>query len=191
MSPSLQIESPNSGAARVMTLAAVAIALGLGCSSSDSAPPGSVTSDVVISPGTGIGQAQLGMRYADLVKIYGELKDPTVNARLVIGSYSDRGLDVILSSSEDLTISPDAVLLAVGAKGDGFGGDVRPGTSRAAIEGVYGVAPVKVDTIEYYPQGISVKYQGDTAAAVGVFPSYLHAPIPPEMEPAQSSQGGS
>jgi hypothetical protein len=173
-----------------MTLAAMAVALGAGCSSNDSAPPAAATADVVIAPGTGIGSAQLGMRYADLVKIYGELKDPMVNARIVMGSYKEQGLDVILTSSDELTVSTDAVLVAVGASGSGFGGAVRPGSSRAVVESLYGVAPVKVDTIEYYPDGISVKYQGDTATSVGVYASYTHAPEPPEMQEAQSAGGG-
>lgn len=180
--------------ARIMVLAAVAFSLGLGgCSSKDSdvtGAAGASSTQNAITPGAGIGDVQLGMRYADLVKVCGELKDPTVSARFVIGSYKDRGLDVILTSSEEFVVSSDAILIAVGATGQGFSGAIRPGMSRSDIEARLGKAPMKVEAIEYYPDGISVKYESDLAASVGVYPSYKHAPTPPEMQAAQTSQGG-
>jgi hypothetical protein len=155
------------------------------CGTDDAAP--------AITPGTSIGRLTIGMRYQEVSALYGEMANAIVDARIAIGGYPEQGLDMILISPEDATLSPDAVVIAVGAKTEAFAGFPKPGLSRAEIESALGKAPIKAGTIDYYLSGVSVKYGtgsgGDVAKAVGVFAPFTHVPSPPEMQPAKSEGG--
>ena len=148
----------------------------------------------VITPGAGIGPVSIGMRYEELSALYGEMTDAIVDGRIAVGGYPDRGLDIILTSPEDFALTPDAVVVAVGAKTAAFAGFPRPGLTRAEIDAVLGQAPVTAGGIDYYLSGVSIKYgtgaDSDVAKAVGVFPPFTHAPTPPEMQPASTGGGG-
>lgn len=151
-------------------------------------------SDPVITPGAGIGQVTLGMSYQEVSALYGEMTNAIVDGRIAIGGYPDEGLDLILTSPEDFSLAPDAVVIAVGAKTEAFAGCPSPGMSRTEIESTLGRAPLEAGPIEYYLEGVSVKYgtgdDADTARAVGVFEPFTREPSPPPMQPA-GSEGGS
>jgi hypothetical protein len=154
---------------------------------------GESESDPVISPGTGIGQVTLGMSYQEVSDRYGEMDNAIVDGRIAIGGYPDQGLDLIMTSPQDFALAPEAVVIAVGAKTEAFGGCPRPGMAREEIEAALGEAALKAGPIEYYPEGVSVKYgtggDANTARAVGVFEPFERNPSPPEMQPA-GSEGG-
>jgi len=155
---------------------------------------GSSGSDPVITPGAGIGEVTLGMSYQEVSALYGEMTNAIVDGRIAIGGYPDEGLDLILTSPEDFSLAPDAVVIAVGAKTVAFAGCPRPGMRREEIEATLGEAPLKAGPIAYYLEGVSVKYgtgdDADTARAVGVFEPFTREPSPPPMQPA-GSEGGS
>jgi hypothetical protein len=147
----------------------------------------------LITPGAGIGPVTIGMRYQEVSALYGQMTNAIVDGRIAVGGYPDQGLDLILTSPEDFSLTADAVVIAVGAKTAAFGGFPRPGLTRAEIEAALGTAPLKAGPIDYYPAGVSVKYGteggADVAKAVGVFPPFTRAPSPPEMRPAKSGGG--
>lgn len=145
-------------------------------------------STLEILPGNGIGAVRLGMTYGELSEAYGEMPAPIVDDRVAIGGYPERGLDIILTSPQNTELTPDAIVIAVGATAEGFVGFPRPGLTREEVESSMGKAPIVVDTIEFYEAGVSVKYrtstEGDVVKAVGVYPAFTHIPTPPEMQAA-------
>lgn len=152
-------------------------------------------SGLAIAPGSSIGAIRIGMRFADVAKVYGPMPDAVVNNRFVIGGYAERGLDVIMTSPEDAALTDDSKVIAVGAragaKGAKWSGTPRPGQSRAEIEAALGAAPDRVNDMEYWPDGVSVQFAADgTARAVGVFDAYSHRPEPPEMAGPSTTRGG-
>jgi hypothetical protein len=165
----------------VSSVSLLALAL-VSCETDEHAP--------VITPGAGIGQVSLGMRYQEVSALFGEMTNAIVDARIAIGGYPDRGLDLILTSPEDSALVPDAIVIAVGAKTDAVAGFPKPGLTRSEIESTLGKASIKAGPIDYYTSGVSVKYGGDDVAkAVGVFAPFTRAPSPPKMQPAMT-QGG-
>jgi hypothetical protein len=156
---------------------------------------GSADGGLAIKPGLSVGAVTIGMRFAELSSLYGPMPDAVVNNRFVIGGYPERGLDMILTSPEDAALTPEAKVIAVGAragaKGATWSGTPRPGQTRAEIEAALGPAPDRVNAFEYWPEGVSVSFAPDgRALAVGVFAPYTRAPEPPEMTGPPTAGGG-
>lgn len=137
-----------------------------------------------VQPGIGIGEVTVGATYAELRARLGELEELSPFNRIILGAYPALGLELMLASGAQTTLSEDAVLISVALRGpspvptDG----AQPGWTRAQIEAVLGVAPESLGEYAYYPDGISVAYgDGDRADAVAVFAPYTLAPVPPPM----------
>jgi len=139
---------------------------------------------VDVRPGVGIGPIDLGATYAELEASVGELEQLAPFNRIVLGRYPALGIDVLLASAEQTSLSPDAIVLAVGlraADGVTVTGALVPGATRDAIEAELGAAPEEIEDIAYYPAGTSIEFDGDVVEKIGVFASYELAPIPPPM----------
>lgn len=140
-----------------------------------------------VRPGAAIGDVAVGARYDEVRARFGELEDLQPFNRIVLGSYPALGLELMLASAEQTTVSDDAVVISVALRGlspvptEG----VQPGMTRAEIEAVLGEAPEALGEVDYYPAGISVEYGDDgRATGVGVFAAYTLAPVPPPMTQA-------
>ncbi len=137
-----------------------------------------------IAPGTGIGPVRVGMTYAELQALVPQPTSQMGFNRMVIGSWTDLGLDVVFASSEETQISDDAVVVAAGAKAPGsFKGAVLPGMSRSDVVAALGESEEAVEEYVYYEVGLSVQYAADeqTVEAVGIFSPYELEPNPPKM----------
>jgi predicted TIM-barrel fold metal-dependent hydrolase len=148
----------------------------------DAAPAGRA-----IVAGEGVGGLRLGMRWAEARALLGEPSiAPVVLVRLAHVRWPEAGVEALLTSPDDTTLTDDALVIGVAATAPAdFTGEVRPGASRAAIEAALGVAPEELAGRAYYPAGLSVAYTDDVASLVAVVPSYVLAPEPPPMAPAQ------
>lgn len=138
-----------------------------------------------VRPGDGIGPVRVGTRYSEVREALGPLEGAFASNRLAFGRYNALGLEVVLVSAEDGSVSDDAIVIGVGAlAAEGFHGPVVPGMSRAALETDYGPPDDEASDTDFYREGFSVEYDGDTVLKVGVFRAYEHAPEPPPMRPA-------
>ncbi len=139
--------------------------------------------DHEIAPGIGIGPAAIGAQYSDFVDVHGEPDALISYRRVFFATWAAHGLELVLTSSDDLAPSPDAEVIAVGTKAfDGFSGAVLPGMTRAEVETTIGISPDPVDLVHFYPLGLSVVYAGDdTVMQVTVFPAYTIRAEPPDM----------
>lgn len=154
----------------------LAITLVVGCGSEPSSPTGAL-----VEPGVGIGEVRLGMTYAALREAIGEADGALVNNRIGFARYPELGLEIVVTSPDD-TLNDEAIVIGVGAsEGAGVHGPATPGALRADVEAVLGPAPDVVEDIAYYPEGISVEYDGDRVLRVGVIGPYERRPEVPEM----------
>jgi hypothetical protein len=140
-----------------------------------------------IRPGSGIGPVTVGMRYSEVVAELGPMEGAFVNNRLGFGRYRELGLELVLVSADDGAVSDDAIVIGVGAlESTGFRGPIVPGMSREALVAALGEPDDEAGESDYYLEGLSVEYDGDTVLKVGVFRPYTHASTPPEMVPAST-----
>ncbi|UJR81953.1 hypothetical protein [Sandaracinus amylolyticus] len=144
-----------------------------------------------VRPGEGIGPVRIGMRYADVREALGPLEGAFTSDRLAFGRYASLGLEVVLVSSEDASVSDDAIVIGVGAlRSDGFVGPVVPGMTRDALEDAFGEPDDEAGDTAFYVEGFSVERDGDAVLEVGVFRPYAHEPTPPPMRAAATRREG-
>lgn len=162
-----------------LMLAIVACMLGA-CSSE---PPVDETA-LVIEPGVGMGPVRLGMRYDEAASVLGQAEGAFVVSRIAFARYPDRELELVLTSPEETALTPDSIVVGIGvAEGASVRGPVVPGATRADVERALGEADV-VESLAFYPSGLSVEYDGDRAIRVGVIAPYERRPDAPEMTEA-------
>ncbi|MBX3272326.1 MAG: hypothetical protein KF729_18855 [Sandaracinaceae bacterium] len=134
-----------------------------------------------IAPGEGIGEVQLGMTLAAVRAQLGEPSGVLVNDRIGFARF-EGSLEVVLTSPEATLLTDDALVVGIGAsEGAEVEGPAFPGASRAVVEAGLGAAPDVVESLEYYPIGLSVEYDGDVVARVGVIPPYERRQAVPPM----------
>lgn len=153
----------------------------------DAAPPLDAGGHAIVA-GERVGPIALGMRWADVVAAIGPPPaEPVVLVRLGHAAWPALGLEALLTSPSETTLTDDAVVIGAGATaGLDTAGPVRPGAERAAIEAALGVAAESYGGRDFYPTGLAVEYgTGTTALRVGVVAAYTLAPVPPPMGPAQ------
>lgn len=149
----------------------------------DTGPP----SGLEVRPGDGIGPVRVGMRYAEVRDALGPLEGAFASNRLAFGRYPSLGLEVVLVSGDDDSVSDDAIVIGVGALvAEGFHGPVVPGMSRAALVAAYGEPDDQAAESQFYVEGFSVEYDGESVLKVGVFRPYTQDPLPPAMMPAST-----
>lgn len=136
------------------SLALAALAALLPACSHD-APP------VDVVAGERIGRVSIGMTWSDVRSVLGApTAEPAVLVRLGIASWPS-GIDVLLTSPDDSSISDDARVIGVSLKLE---------ATRAALEGVHGAATEAYDGFAYYASGLAVDYgDDDTAERIAVF----------------------
>ena len=179
------MRNASSASALVLLLAAA------GCDPSPVSPgdDAATPEGLEIRPGEGIGPVRVGARYAEVRDALGPLEGTFASNRLAFGRYNALGLEVVLVSADDSTVSDDAIVVGVGAlSAEGFRGSVVPGMSRAALEEAYGPPDDEASETDFYRDGFSVEYDGDTVLKVGVFGPYEHDPVPPPMRPASTTR---
>jgi len=162
-----------------MTRTICALILVVGCAS----PTPPEVGDAVV-PGEGIGAARLEMRYAEVREALGEPQGEFINQRLGFARFAD-GIELVLASPEAGSIVDEAIVVGVGAsEATRLAGTVVPGASRASVEAELGPAPDVTESLEFYPQGLSLEYDGDVVLRVGVVPPYERHPDVPPMRSA-------
>ncbi len=141
------------------------------------------TQGLVIEPGLGIGPAAIGDGYWEFVGEYGEPDSLIAYRRTFFATWTDLGVELVVTSSDDLTPSADAEVIALGTKAfDGFSGPVLPGMTMQEVETAIGVSPDPVDLTHFYPSGIGVVYAGnETVMQITIFPAFTIRTEPPEM----------
>ncbi len=93
-------------------------------------------------PGLGIGPVALGARFADVRAALGEpVGTPAVLSWLGLARYPGLELELLVSSSLEDAVSPDALVIGVATTGSRYGGALRPGRTRAALEAALGRPP--------------------------------------------------
>lgn len=163
------------------SLATIALTLLAGCASDPPPPEGDA-----VEPGVGIGEARLGMRYAELTAALGPPEGAFVNQRVGFARYPALGLEVVLTSPDADAVVDDALVVGVGvSEGADVHGPVLPGDARAEVEAALGPAPATAESLAYYPEGLSVEYDGDRVLRVGVVPPWESRPDVPEMREAR------
>ena len=139
-----------------------------------------------IMPGESIGAIRVGMTYAEMRAAFGEIPQAFGFRRLYIVPYPEFGVDVVYASALEDGLSDDAWVMAIGTQAlEGFAGAIVPGMSRADVEATYGVAPEEARGHAFYESGISIKYEEDVVARVGVFKPYSIRLTPPPMAHAE------
>lgn len=143
---------------------------------------------ISIRPGDSIGNIRLGMTYAEMREEFGEIPQAFGYRRLYIVPYPEFGVDVVYASALENGLSDDAWVMAVGTQAlEGFAGAIVPGMTRDAVESSYGVAPEEARGHAFYESGISIKYEEDLVARVGIFKPYTIRLTPPPMVHADAS----
>lgn len=144
------------------------------------------STDLEILPGQSIGAIRLGMTYAEMREAFGEIPQAFGFRRLYIVPYPEFGVDVVYASAREDGLSDDAWVMAVGTQAlEGFAGAVLPGMTRAEVEADYGVAPEEARGHAFYESGVSIKYEDDVVARVGIFKPYTIRLTPPPMAHAE------
>lgn len=156
----------------VATLIALAA---LGCAGPDAADGPRVV------PGERLGDVTLDMTYAQVVDVLGEPTGALVNSRIGFARF-DGEVEVVFTSPEADALTDDSRIVGIGlgAAGD-YTGPALPGATRAEVESALGPAPDSIESIDYYPEGLSVEYDGDTVFRVAVIPPYERRPDVPAM----------
>ena len=158
-------------------------------------PPSPVEERLEIRAGECIGTVCLGMTYAELLAEVGELEEARGYRRIILGRYSDLGIEVSLASPDEFVATPDALVVAVGTlEGTSFDGVILPGMSAAEL--VAGIGDTPADVAGKYlflPTGMSVLTGDDgSVERVGIFASYTIRREPPAMIHASTTmpEGG-
>ena len=137
-----------------------------------------------IDLGVGIADIKIGMTYAEIKEIYGDIGNISVWNRMGSGQYSDIGVEVVFASSDDANLQDDAVVLGVAAllTGD-FTGELTPLMYQEDIEAIYGPPEITVENRIYYAQGFAAELAPDgKILKLAILPAYETLPEPPEME---------
>jgi hypothetical protein len=134
-----------------------------------------------------VGPVQLGMQYDEVVAILGEPEQITVNSYVGLAVYGAKGLEVVVSSPEAMSVGSGAVVIAVGVtKSEGFAGSPRPGQPKDEVEMQLGAPSDAIDPFAYFEPGASARYDANgSVQASAVFVPYDNAPNPPPMAPAK------
>ena len=128
--------------------------------------------------------------WADVLRAVGAPPtEPVVLVRIGHATWPALGLEALLTSSAEATLTPDAVVIGAGATaGVDLAGPVLPGDVRAAVVLALGPAPEAYGGRSYYPSGLAIEWdEADRARRVGVVAAYQLAPDPPPMQPAQEA----
>jgi hypothetical protein len=143
-----------------------------------------------ITPGVGIGDFVVGKPYAQIRATFGgKASDALTFNRMSSLKFAKQQVDALFLSSENSTLSDDAILIAVGAsQGGAFTGTVTPGMTKAAIDAADTDAKETGAKYTFYPKGYSVQYENDIAILIGVFAPYALAYEPPAMQPAKTTR---
>jgi len=152
------------------------VALGaLGCASPE-APAGPQ-----LVPGERLGDVTLDMTYVQVVEVLGEPTGALVDSRIGFARF-EGDVEVVFTSPEADALTDDSRIIGIGlgTAGD-YAGPALPGATRAEVEAALGPAPDSIESIDYYPHGISVEYDGDTVFRVAVLPPYERRPDVPPM----------
>lgn len=137
--------------------------------------------------GERVGPIALGMRWGDVVAAIGAPpSEPIVLVRLGHARWPALGLEALVTSPDETTLTDDALVIGAGAfAGADLDGPVLPGDPRAGIETTLGAPPEQYGGRAYYPIGLAIEYDdGGRARRVGVMAPYTLAPEPPPMRPA-------
>ncbi len=137
--------------------------------------------------GERVGPIALGMRWGDVVAAIGAPpSEPIVLVRLGHASWPALGLEALVTSPDEISLTDDALVIGAGAfAGADLDGPVLPGDPRAGIETTLGAPPEQYGGRAYYPIGLAIEYDdGGRARRVGVMAPYTLAPEPPPMRPA-------
>ncbi len=138
-------------------------------------------------PGERVGPIKLGARWADVVAALGAPPaEPVVLVRIGHVTWPAAGLEALLTSPAETTLTDDAIVIGAGATaGAALLGPALPGDTRQTIESVLGAAPEVYGGRAYYPIGLAVEYDdAQRARRVGVVAPYTLNPAPPPMLPS-------
>lgn len=136
-----------------------------------------------VQPGVGVGPIRLGMTWLQLRTALGDPPaEPVVLVRVGYASWPALGLEALLTSSDEATLSDDAVVIGAATAAEA--------RTRTAIESSLGVPPESYDGRDYFPAGLTVEYgDDDIADRIAVVAPYALAPVPPPMTPASTTRG--
>ncbi|MGB0640625.1 MAG: hypothetical protein ACPGTU_14905, partial [Myxococcota bacterium] len=142
-------------------------------------------SAIEIVAGLGIGPAQLGGTYGDLVSVIGPPDSSFEYFRVVFALWFTQGIEVVFSSGVDATLSDDSPIVSVGTKlSDGYVGPVVPGMTRNEAESLIGECVDVIDDVHcYHPIGLYLGFDPiGIIQTVAIHPAYTTRSQPPEME---------
>ena len=143
-----------------------------------------------ILAGVGIGPAQLGGTYGDLVAEIGPPDSMFEYYRVIFAVWLEYGIEVVFSSGVSAELSDNDPIVSVGTKlRDGYRGEVVPGMSRGDAEALIGECTDVVDGVHcYHPIGLYLGFDAEqNIQTVAIHPPYTVRNSPPEME---LSEGG-
>ena len=138
-----------------------------------------------ISPGIGIGPAELGGTYGDLVSKIGPPDSSFEYFRVIFAVWLAQGIEVVFSSGVDAELADDSPIVSVGTKlREGYAGPVVPGMTRSEAESLIGECVDVIDDVHcYHPVGLYLGFGADgVVQTVAIHPVYTTRPEPPEME---------
>ncbi|HUQ07388.1 MAG TPA: hypothetical protein VM261_33075 [Kofleriaceae bacterium] len=166
---------------RTAIAAALALAAACGDAGNDADPRRQLVA------GERVGPIALGMHWSEVVAAIGRPPaEPLVLVRVGHATWPALGLEALVTSPDEASITDDAIIIGAGATpGADLDGPVLPGDPRAGIETSIGAPPEEYGGRVYYPAGLAIEYD-DTGRArrVGVVAPYTLAPAPPPMQPA-------
>lgn len=137
-----------------------------------------------IAPGEGIGAIALGATLAEVRAAAGEPEGALVSNRIGFARF-EGAFEVVFTSPEADALTDDSLVVGIGAaEGAVVEGPAVPGASRAEVEAALGPAPDTIESFEFYPEGLSLEYDGDAVIRVGVIPPYSRFPEVPPMRGA-------
>ena len=138
-----------------------------------------------ISPGVGIGPAELGGSYGELVSKIGPPDSSFDYFRVIFAVWFSQGIEVVFSSGVDAELADDSPIVSVGTKlREGYTGLVVPGMTRSEAESLIGECVDVIDDVHcYHPVGLYLGFGADgIVQTVAIHPVYTARPEPPEME---------
>ncbi|MEM7155479.1 MAG: hypothetical protein AAF799_21695 [Myxococcota bacterium] len=150
-------------------------------SSSGEAEP---TTEIV--PGVGIGDLTIGARGDALADLAGEPDSSLRFGNLVLLTFENEGLEVLLVApiGEELTATAKVLSIAALSSDIAFSGPALPGEEREDVLMRSGTPSESVGDADFYEAGWSVVYRASgKAKSVTVFTPYTIAIEPPPMTP--------
>ena len=140
---------------------------------------------IEIVAGVGIGPAQLGGTYGDLVADFGPPDSSFEYYRVIFAVWLELGIEVVFSAGISAELADDDPIISVGTKlRDGYYGTVIPGMSRAEAEAQIGPCTDVVDGVHcYHPIGLYLGFDADeNIQTVAIHPPYTVRSEPPAMQ---------